>query len=148
MIQPADAVDALFSDACPCAPCTARHLAALLPCACVLLSRPARASCCPARASCCQSLSPATPQPAGPCSYAIRGAALSTIGNFSTRTVAEDVALGPALKSSSLHGVYLKQYLTYGEAAKDTRQVRVADDDPAAAACCQVCQCRGAARSP
>ena len=38
--------------------------------------------------------------------------------------MAEDVALGPALKSSGHQGVYLRQYLTYGEAAKDTRQVR------------------------
>jgi hypothetical protein len=38
--------------------------------------------------------------------------------------VAEDVALGPALKAAGLQGVYLRQYLTYGEAAKDTRQVR------------------------
>jgi cellulose synthase/poly-beta-1,6-N-acetylglucosamine synthase-like glycosyltransferase len=57
------------------------------------------------------------------CSYAVRASALQAVGLYRTRTVAEDIALGPDLKAANKHGVYLQQYLMYGEAAKDTKQV-------------------------
>jgi cellulose synthase/poly-beta-1,6-N-acetylglucosamine synthase-like glycosyltransferase len=55
--------------------------------------------------------------------FALRANALAHCGWFPTYTITEDYALGMELKRLGYNAVYLKEYLAYGEAPEDMRNV-------------------------